>query len=289
MKKYYRVIKKLLQILANNPGFFFKRIFFELRYLLLNPKAPIINKKVNGVSFEFDFTLSPQVKKMYAGSYQPIITETLERYLKRGDTFIDVGANIGFFSAIAAGLVGSQGQVHSFEPVPEYFRRLEQLAARNPAYRIHANQCAAGQEEKVAEMYVGNLPDIGNNTLVKSYLPQAGGGKVVEVPIRRLDKYIEEKKLDAITLVKIDVEGFEFSALKGMGGYLRDCLERGAGPVIICEVFPALYPGLGYGVEDIFTYMETFSYFPFEILNPEKKITSGDRNLGDIIFKFQKT
>jgi len=59
--------------------------------------------------------------------------------------------------------------------------------------------------------------------------------------------------------------------------------------VIICEVFPALYDGLGYKAEDIFTYMKDFSYFPFEILNSNKRIVDGKRKLGDIIFKLQRT
>src|SRR3989344_9465892 len=160
IKKYYQITKKLLCILVNNPSFFFKRIFFELKYLLPVPKVPV-TKKINGVLFEFDFALSPQVKKMYTGSYQPIITETLKKYLKKGDTFIDAGANIGFFSAIGAGLVGPQGQVHSFEPVPEYFNKLQILAKNNSQYHIAANQCAVGEEEKSGNMYVGSLPDIG--------------------------------------------------------------------------------------------------------------------------------
>jgi len=84
------------------------------------------------------------------------------------------------------------------------------------------------------------------------------------------------------------VEGFEFSALKGMSGFLEDCLKKGSGPVIVCEVFPGLYSVLEYNVKDIFEYMKSFSYIPFEILNPKKRITSGERGLGDILFKFQK-
>ena len=290
-QKYYQIAKKLFFILVNNPIFFFKRIFFELKYLFLVPKLPIINKKIRGVYFEFDFTLSPQVKKMYAGNYQPIITETLEKYLRSGDTFIDAGANIGFFTAIAAGLVGNQGQVHSFEPVSEYFNRLAKLAKNNGQYRIYANQCAVGEQEISAKIYVGSPPNIGNSSLMQPYFKEADMSKVkiVDVPVRRLDKYIEEKGLKNIKLIKIDVEGFEFFVLKGLSGYLEKCAKRGAGPVIICEVFPALYASLGYKAEDIFTYMKNFSYFPFEILNSNKRIVDGKRKLGDIIFKLQRT
>ena len=62
---------------------------------------------------------------MYYGSYAVPIVETMKRTLRPGDTFLDVGANIGYLSAIAAGLVGVTGQVHCFEPVPDYFRESE--------------------------------------------------------------------------------------------------------------------------------------------------------------------
>jgi len=73
-------------------------------------------KKINGVWFRFDFDLDPRIKKMYLGEYETETVETMKKLLRQGDVFIDVGANIGFLSAVAAGLVG--GQIHSFEPVP---------------------------------------------------------------------------------------------------------------------------------------------------------------------------
>jgi len=276
LEKYYLIIKKLLFIFSVNPIFFFKRIFFELKYLILPTPQSVVSKKINGISFEFDFNLSPQMKRMYVGAYQPIITEILKKYLKNGDTFIDVGANIGFFTAIAAGIVGKQGQVHSFEPVLEHFYKLKNLAENNSQYNITANQFALGDKEKISKIY--------GNTFIPALLGEDDKYMTLEVSIRRLDKYIQEKGLNNIKLIKIDVEGFEFPVLKGMEEYFLECSKNGSCPAIVCEVFP----GIGYEVKDLFKYMRSFSYYPFEVLNSHKRIVTEKKRVDDVLFKFCK-
>lgn len=268
------IIKKLYYILLNNPVFFFKRIFFELKYLILPvPNSPV-SKKINGILFDFDFNYSKEMKRMYFGNYQPIITEIFKKYLKAGDVFIDAGANIGFFSAIAAGLVGKSGQVHSFEPVPEYFSRLENFARNNNQYNITKNQCALGDKEKSEKIYISGKEGIGNNTFFPVLLGEQGGEKneAIEVPVRRLDKYIQEKNIKNIKLIKIDVEGFEFPVLKGLENYFTECQKTGLFPLIICEICPKALAILGCKISDLFDYMKKFSYEPFDLVSTRKKI-----------------
>ena len=62
------------------------------------------------------------------------------KYLKEGDTFIDIGANVGYISVFAMGLVGKTGSVHSFEPVPQYFNRLKIIKEDNPGYNFYLNE-----------------------------------------------------------------------------------------------------------------------------------------------------
>ena len=66
----------------------------------------------------------------------------MEKYLSYGDTFIDIGANIGYLSMIGANIVGKDGAVHAFEPVPHYFKILEKLAKMNSGYKIIVNPIA---------------------------------------------------------------------------------------------------------------------------------------------------
>lgn len=292
-KNCWFIIKKLFHILINNPSFFFKRIFLELKYFILPlPKHSVLGK-INGILFSFDFDYSNDIKKMYFGNYQPIISEILKKYLKNGDTFIDVGANIGYFSMIAAGFVGKNGQVHSFEPVPEYFYRLENLSKNNSQYNITVNQFALGDEEKSSKIYIEGLSGIGHNTFFPILLEGAGNNrnKTAEVSIRRLDKYIKEKKIGNIKLIKIDVEGFEFSVLRGLKNYFLESKRTGLFPLIICEICPRAYAFSEYKLEDLFNYMKEFSYYPFDVINTKKRIDINQMKrdqVPDVLFKFNK-
>lgn len=289
-KNYRLIIKKLFYILINNPIFFFKRIFLELKsFILPFPKSPVL-KKINGILFEFNFDYSGKIKEMYFGNYQPIIPEILKKYLKKGDIFIDVGASIGYFSAIAAGYVGENGQVHSFEPAPEYFQKLDALSKMNSQYNIVVNQFALGEKEEFGKIYVEGPSDIGNNTFFPDlFNADIKKGKVVPVPVRRLDSYIKEKGLNNIKLIKIDVEGFEFPVLKGLSDYLAECSGAGFCPPIICEIIPSAYPHSGCKLQDLLDYMSKFSYYPFEILNTQKRMSINKiekESIKDVLFKF---
>ena len=78
-----------------------------------------------GIRFEFPLDADPDIRLMLHGGYEAFTMRALRRCLAPGDTFVDVGANIGYLSAVAAGIVGPTGAVHSFEPVPRLFERLE--------------------------------------------------------------------------------------------------------------------------------------------------------------------
>ncbi|HTK81583.1 MAG TPA: FkbM family methyltransferase, partial [Bacteroidota bacterium] len=242
-------LKKALGLLASDPGLLFKRVITEIQFSVHTPDHPI-TKTFNGVKFQFDFAFDPALKLMYRSVYEVDIVRIFKKYLHPGDTFVDVGANIGYLSAIAAGLVGQTGQVHSFEPVPRYFERLRSFASMNPDRRIVANQLALGEAESTATINVTSLPNIGWNTLVPGMMNTESVGQSIEVPVQRLDKYIEQHRLGKIALVKIDTEGFEFPVLKGLSSYLTTNK-----PVFMVEVAPSAYPLLGVSLAQLKEYM----------------------------------
>jgi len=242
--------------LASNPRLFWHKLTFKIRSLQPLPRSTV-HKRINGILFEFDFNYAPVIEEMFYGGYEPEIIFAMKRFLKEGDTFIDVGANIGYLSAIAMGLVGKTGQVHSFEPVPEHFQRLKDLLGANKEYHLVANRCAAGDEERTASIAVTSLPNIGWNTMVPGFMSQETIKQRVEVPTCRLDRYIREKALRRISLIKIDTEGFEFPVLKGLSGYFEETRDR---PRIICEIAPEAYPLLRSTLGQLREYMEQRGY-----------------------------
>jgi FkbM family methyltransferase len=253
--------KKGIVLLQSDPRLLLRRVLTEARSLFWSPRQSI-RKNIGGASFEFDFTFDPSIKLMYEGIYEVDIVNTMKEYLRAGDTFIDVGANIGYLSAVAMGLVGPGGQVHSFEPVPEYCSRLRRLIPLNPGHRISINQSAAGESNASASIDVTGLPNIGWNTLVPGMMRRETVRQSIEVPVLRLDEYIRGSGLDRVAMIKIDTEGYEFPVLKGLSRYLQDPDHR---PVFVVEIAPSAYPLLGVSLHELSAYMGEFGYRVFDI------------------------
>jgi len=188
----------------------------------------------------------------------------MESVLKHGDTFIDIGANIGYLTARGAGLVGKTGEVHSFEPALPYFQKLERLSKMNQDYRILVNHCALGEEDREAELHIAK-GNIGGSFIAVDN----GQMDLVKILMRRFDKYAEEKSLKNIKLIKIDVEGYEFPVLKGCRNYFENTSNK---PVIICEIFPRGYPCRGATITEVLEYMRQYGYKTYNICHHQEEI-----------------
>lgn len=280
------IIKKEFFLLIGNWRLFFKLLIMRfgfkfLKYLFL-PKSSV-QKRINGILFEFNFNLDPKIEEMYFNYYEPEVVEIMKMVLKPGDIFIDVGASIGYLSAVGAGFIGKDGQVHSFEPVPQYFQQLKNMAENNPDYKIIVNQCALGEKEEIANIDLTNLSNIGWNTMVQDRMKDEIRKETLKVPVYRLDAYIKQKEISRISLIKIDVEGFESSVLKGLSNYFQNTNYR---PVIICEIVKSAYPALKYTLTQLIEYMKKYNYSTYSIVNFNKKINIKElKDIDLVVFK----
>jgi hypothetical protein len=97
---------------------------------LLCPKSGVKRAQIFGNSMELDLADLIQ-RQIYQGTFEPRETASVKRYLRPGMTFVDVGANVGYYTALAANLVaGRGGRVVAFEPSPYAFARLKKLRNR---------------------------------------------------------------------------------------------------------------------------------------------------------------
>jgi FkbM family methyltransferase len=262
---YGKSINNAIKLLFSNPIEFSHKLYNWLYAYTLPRTLPDkpFTCKINGIYFEFDKSLGACMHNMYAATYEPHILSTLNHFLKPGDTFIDVGANIGYISALALSLVGKKGQVHSFEPVPEFFTRLEKLSLMNKKHKLFPNNFALGAKKDTAEVKVSNDGNIGWNTMVPGLMSEKESQKyTIDVPVLRLDEYIKDKNIKGISLIKIDTEGFEFPVLKGLSNFLDKNLEK---PPILCEISPSGYSSLGTSLEALEEYMSDFNYKAFNV------------------------
>jgi len=147
------------------------------------------------------------------GCYEPDLEAALEKHLESGQTFLDVGANIGHFTLLAQTLVGADGQVISIEAAPEMRAKLEGNVALNNFPAKHSVlEYAVWSSEKELEFNIAGEARQGMNSLRQVSSPS----KTIKVKAQRIDNIITEK----VDVMKMDVEGAEQEALLGAGRLL---------------------------------------------------------------------
>jgi FkbM family methyltransferase len=266
-------------ILKRNPGLFCRVLFAKLNTARHMPPLPA-RKRIADVVFEFDLDRYRGTAPMYFGSYALPIVETMKRLLLPGDVFLDVGANIGYLSAIAASLVGPTGQVHCFEPVPDYFDRLQKLVELNPEYNIRVHSLGAGEAVGECKIYVTREP--GQNTMVPEYKYGPEIVSTLDVPVIRLDSYLQERAIERVAVIKIDAEGFELPILKGLEEYFKKSRHR---PAIICEIAPRAYPLMGRKVSELGSYMSQYGYAAHDLIDGTTPVNlEAIHHVDDVLF-----
>jgi len=152
------------------------------------------------------------------GTYEKLEAKIMEEKIKVGNITVDVGANIGLHTLNMARIVGNTGRVFAFEPDPSNFEILEKNVKINNYQNIILEQKAVGDKHGRTTLYQSDNP--GNHRLFP--LTKQAKGQI-QVELTSLDKYFTDSNLaNKINFIKIDVEGFEFSVLKGMKNILKN-------------------------------------------------------------------
>jgi FkbM family methyltransferase len=182
----------------------------------------------------------------FAGQYEAQETLMLRATLKPGDVFVDVGANWGYFSLIGAGLVGNSGRVVCLEPHPLLFRQLRQNIERNALSQV-LPICAAACDrfrELVLEGVVMGSGNSGGSRVVEKPGPGSRAYSVRGVPV---DAVLDRCGLGTVACLKMDIEGGEACAMRGLRG-----LRSGRYRRILLEVHPSHLHAQGLSVADVF-------------------------------------
>ena len=181
---------------------------------------------------------------------QKIFETGLSRYLikslKRGDTFVDIGANVGYFTMLAAQAVGPNGYVIAIEPELINHTSLKNNIALNNYKNITAYDCALGNNDSLGTLNINPLNRGGNSMIpFKNYKSGNENYSYFEIKekyntkelyqkvhMRTLDNIITENKILTISFIKIDVEGFEYEVLLGAKHLIEGRVARN----IVCEL-----------------------------------------------------
>lgn len=202
------------------------------------------------------------------GGWEPLETMVIAAALKPGDGFVDVGANIGFFSLLAHRLVGPTGRVHAVEATPSTADLLSGNIMLNDAGTIRVHRCAAGDREGHVGMMVHDAGNIGSNHL--SFAEGTG----TKIPLCRLDGLLAG---EAIRLIKLDIEGAEAMALRGAGVLL----DGDAAPALLFEFSPTMLRSMGDDPAALLHYLEGKGYTIYEI-HPDRLTRRGEAILARV-------
>lgn len=161
------------------------------------------------------------------GTSEPIVQETLARVLNPGAVFYDIGANVGFYSVLAARLVGPEGRVVAYEPLPENVRALERNIELNQFENVTVRPCAVSANDGRGSL---QLAPEQTWARLESAGERADALGSVEVTLVAIDSELAGG-LPAPDVVKLDVEGAEVDVLDGMAETIRS-----ARPIVLAEM-----------------------------------------------------
>ena len=196
----------------------------------------------------------------YFGVWEPNLTAFLSARLREGDVFVDVGANIGYFTLLASKAVGRSGKVIAIEASPMIFSKLVDNLKRNRAANVEAINVAASDREGMAKVFCSSDFNIGESTIFQ----KEGSSYECDVSAKPLDSLIPPIHMANLRFVKIDVEGAEWLVIAGM----REVLRRARPDVeIVVEVRPESLREHGKSVEEVFAMFADFGFFPYRIEN----------------------
>ncbi|MBN1133285.1 MAG: FkbM family methyltransferase [Bacteroidales bacterium] len=205
-----------------------------------------------------------QQQIFFFGIYDQAGIRFLKKNLKPDDTFIDAGANIGIYSLSASAILKKEtgGRIYAFEPVGELFAQLQKNILLNGADGITPVKAALYNENTKIDLYRSGRENLGMSSILHH---DHESGTIETVEAVRLDDFIEQNRIKRVNLLKLDIEGAELYALKGMSGCLRTFR-----PVLLVEINDNILEGKSVSTSETFTFLTCLGYAPYVLQ------TSGD-------------
>jgi FkbM family methyltransferase len=198
-------------------------------------------------NFHVDTTYPIESSVWLGGVYDMVTTKFLRQVIRPGDVFLDVGANCGALTLVAASLIGD-GTIYAFEPGAAIRSRLQMNIDANPQLCDRVKIVPLGLGITKSQLFYHEDQNYrGNGSLHISY--------GVPVEIISLDEWVFQENISKIDVIKIDVEGMEYDVL--LGG--KATLEKFQ-PLIYFETIDLFYGDKQHKIRDIYEFLENLAY-----------------------------
>lgn len=187
------------------------------------------------------------------GTWESANAAIVKSLLRPGDWFVDVGANIGYFSLLGASLVGETGGVYAFEPMPSTYDWLVRNIRLNDFDSVRALQMAATDHEGQLTLHL--FPKDASATASQFQAWRDTPTLTVDVPATTLDAQLDAIPASGCVLLKVDAEGGELAIFRGATSLLES--RR---PLLMFECFPALAQAAGWTPPELFALLSWHGY-----------------------------
>ena len=174
----------------------------------------------------------------------------MKQYIKSGDIVLDIGANIGFYAEILSGIVESEGKVHCFEPDVTNFNHLKKRC--NALSNVSINNKAVADKTQTLKIYTSKKLNVDHRTYKPDDYDQE-----INIDAVSVDEYLHGKP---INFIKMDIQGFEMSAVKGMTETLKNPDLK-----LLSEFWPYGMRKAGTSVLDYFLFLKQYQFYIYLI------------------------
>jgi FkbM family methyltransferase len=189
--------------------------------------------------------------------------------IQRGDVVFDIGANTGYYTLLFSYIVGRQGQVHAFEPVPPTFEVLrDEILKKNRFDNIHLNRVAIADSEGSLNLYMPNSDNGQASIAIHDFGSWKGLQKLDTFVCSaiKLDDYSKRAQINRLNFIKCDVEGAELLVLKGATEIIKKYK-----PLIFLEVCNEWTKDFHYSPADIVSFLFSHKYKNFYLITDRIK------------------
>lgn len=174
--------------------------------------------------------------------FDPMGTKVVKALVKHGMVFIDVGANVGYYTLLAAGLVGTKGKVYCFEPESKNYQDLLNNIILNQFENIHPYQVAVSNKDGEAQLFVSNVSSGRHSIAYDRKI------KCKKVPVKTVC-------LDSIfswaDFIKIDTEGNDMQVIEGAQKLINE------ETMVMMELYPEGFEAVGYTTESAYDQLKS--------------------------------
>ena len=207
-------------------------------------RFPVRGRVVLALAGEAGFVMESDGKDSVASaaywvgldSYEGCSLRVFGHLAKQSREIVDVGANTGLFSLLAASLQ-PRGQIHAFEPFPEAARRLNVNLQANGFTNVNLVRAALSRAPGILPLYYNEALRLTQGASLRG---GAYATSKVDVPVLRLDDYLQQSFTDEIDLLKVDVEGAEPDVLAGAEKVISRCHPEIITELLVRDCFPKL-------------------------------------------------